>query len=67
MALDLDGIAVSTGSACHSGATEPSHALTTLGYSEAEARGAIRVSFLPGTTEEQVARLLEALRRCLAR
>ena len=67
MALDLDGFAVSTGSACHSGATKPSHALITLGYAEAEARSALRFSFLPMTTEAQVARLLEALRKILSR
>jgi len=67
MALDLDGFAVSTGSACHSGATKPSHALTTLGYSEAEARSALRISFLPDATEDQVSRLVDALRKILAR
>jgi cysteine desulfurase len=67
MALDLDGFAVSTGSACHSGATKPSHALMTLGYSEAEARSALRFSLLPEATEDQVARLLDALRKILAR
>jgi cysteine desulfurase len=67
MALDLDGFAVSTGSACHSGATKPSHALTTLGYSEAEARSALRISLLPDATEAQVGRLLDALRRILSR
>lgn len=67
IALDLAGFAVSTGSACHSGATRPSHAITTLGYSEAEARSVIRVSMLPGTTSEQVAALAGALRRILRR
>jgi cysteine desulfurase len=67
MALDLEGFAVSTGSACHSGATKPSHALMTLGYSEAEARSALRISLLPGTSEAAVQALAEALRRILAR
>ena len=65
IALDLAGFAVSTGSACHSGATRPSHALTALGYAEADARSALRVSLLPGTTESAVAALLAALRGIL--
>ncbi len=67
MALDLDGLALSTGSACHSGAVKPSHAVMSLGYSEAEARSVIRVSMLPGTTEAQVERLLVALKKVLKR
>ncbi len=67
MALDLDGIALSTGSACHSGAVKPSHAVMSLGYGEAEARSVIRVSLLPGTTEPQVERLLAGLKKVLKR
>ena len=66
-ALDLEGIAVSTGSACHSGAVKPSHAVMSLGYSEAEARSVIRVSMLPGATEAEVGRLVVALRKVLKR
>jgi cysteine desulfurase len=67
MALDLDGFAISTGSACHSGAVKPSHAVMSLGYSEAEARSVIRVSMLPGTTEGEVERLVAALKKALKR
>jgi cysteine desulfurase len=67
MALDLAGFAVSTGSACHSGAVKPSHAITSLGYSEGDARSVIRVSMLPGTTRTQVEALLGALARILKR
>ena len=67
MALDLAGFAVSTGSACHSGATRPSHAVMSLGYSDAEARGALRVSMLPGTSESDVAALAEALKQVLSK
>jgi cysteine desulfurase len=67
IALDLAGFAVSTGSACHSGATKPSHAITALGYSEVEARSVIRVSMLPGTTAQAVEGLLAALKRILKR
>lgn len=67
IALDLAGFAVSTGSACHSGATRPSHAVTSLGYSEAEARSVIRVSMLPGTPRSAVEALAAALKRVLKR
>jgi len=65
IALDLAGFAVSTGSACHSGATRASHAITTLGYSEAEARSVIRISMLPGTPRTAVEGLVAALKRVL--
>ncbi|MGZ6260761.1 MAG: cysteine desulfurase family protein, partial [Candidatus Limnocylindrales bacterium] len=44
LALDLEGLACSTGSACTSGSNEPSHVLTAMGYPEDEARGALRLS-----------------------
>ncbi len=67
MAMDLAGFATSTGSACHSGATKPSHAIMALGYSEADARSVIRISMLPGTPETSVQRLLEALKKIIQR
>ena len=67
MAMDLTGFAISTGSACHSGATKPSHAIMALGYSEAEARQVIRISMLPGTEEASVQRLLDALKKIIKR
>ncbi len=67
MALDLDGFAVSTGSACHSGATKPSHAILALGFREEEARSVVRVSLLPGTTQVEVEALAAALRKVLKR
>lgn len=54
IALDLKGLSVSGGSACQSGATEPSHVLTAMGLSEARARGSIRISLSRLTTEEEV-------------
>jgi cysteine desulfurase len=66
-ALDLEGIAVSAGSACAAGASEPSHVLRALGKSEAEARDAIRFSLGAESTEGEVQFVVEALGRILAR
>ncbi|GAB4524995.1 MAG: cysteine desulfurase family protein [Amphiplicatus sp.] len=52
MAMDLAGIAISSGSACSSGKARPSHVLAAMGASEAEARASIRVSIGWATTEE---------------
>ncbi len=59
IALDLAGIAVSTGSACASGAVEPSHVLLDMGYEEDEARGAVRISLGWSTTPDEVDAFLE--------
>jgi cysteine desulfurase len=61
MLLDAAGIAVSTGSACQAGVPEPSHVLLAMGLTEAEARGALRVTLGPSTTEADVDALLDAL------
>ncbi len=61
--LDLAGFAVSTGSACHSGAVKPSHAITTLGYSSDEARSVVRFSLLPDARPAEVEALAAALKR----
>jgi cysteine desulfurase len=55
MALDLAGVAASTGSACVSGSNEVSHVLTAMGYPEDEARGALRFSLGRTTTAAEVA------------
>ncbi len=54
LALDLEGIAVSNGSACTSGSTDPSHVLTAMGYPSDEARGAIRLSLGRTTTDAEI-------------
>jgi cysteine desulfurase len=54
IALDLKGLSVSGGSACQSGATEPSHVLTAMGLSSTRARASIRFSLSKLTTEEEV-------------
>ena len=60
MALDLAGVSVSTGSACASGSTEPSHVLAAMGLSPERITGSIRFSLGWATTAEEIE---EALRR----
>ncbi len=67
MGLDLEGIAVSTGSACAAGAIEPSHVLLAMGKNEEEASSALRFSLGKDTTEEEVETVLEVLPRVLER
>lgn len=55
MALDLEGIEVSMGSACAAGAVEPSHVLSAMGRSATEARSSIRISLGWSTTPEEIA------------
>jgi cysteine desulfurase len=54
LALDLEGVAVSTGSACTTGSTEVSHVLAAMGYPDEEARGSLRLSLGRTTTETEV-------------
>lgn len=61
IALDLKGVACSTGAACSSGAIEPSHVLTAIGLAPAEARGSLRFSFGHANSAEDVDRALEIL------
>lgn len=61
IALDLRGYAVSSGSACSSGAVEPSHVLLAMGLSPEEARSSVRFSLGPENTEADVDGLIEAV------
>jgi cysteine desulfurase len=61
VALDLEGICVSSGPACSSGSSAPSHVLTAMGLPEKLAAGSIRVSTGWSTTEADVERFLEVL------
>ena len=54
IALDMKGVAVSGGSACHSGATEPSHVLMAMGLDKTRARASLRFSLLKTATDEDV-------------
>jgi cysteine desulfurase len=59
--LDAAGVAVSTGSACQAGVPEPSHVLMAMGRSEADARGALRITLGHESTDEDVDAFLAAL------
>ena len=66
IALDLKGLSVSGGSACQSGATEPSHVLTAMGLSPARARASIRFSLSKLTTAEEVEEALALIPTAVA-
>ena len=61
ISLDLKGFAVSSGSACSSGAVEPSHVLLAIGLSRERARASLRFSLGHSNTEEQVDALVDAV------
>ncbi len=66
IALDLRGYAVSSGSACSSGAVEPSHVLLAMGLTPEEARSSVRFSLGPENTEAEVDGLIEAVEASVA-
>ncbi|MBU1132383.1 cysteine desulfurase [Patescibacteria group bacterium] len=61
MLLDMDGVAVSTGSACSSGSLEPSHVLTAMGVQPKWAHGSIRISLGKDNTEVEVNTFIKSL------
>jgi cysteine desulfurase len=63
IALDLEGIAVSTGSACSSGTLEPSHVLRAMGLPTHRTQNSLRFSLGMFSTEEEVDRVVEVLPR----
>jgi cysteine desulfurase len=67
IALDLSGVAVSTGSACSSGRVEPSAVLLAMGLTPDEAKSTVRFSLSRFTTEEEVDRVAELLRELVPR
>lgn len=66
IALDLKGVAVSGGSACHSGATEPSHVLMAMGLDKNRARASLRFSLLKTVTEAEVDHVLQVVPEAVA-
>ncbi len=67
IALDLEGVAVSTGSACSSGTLEPSHVLRAMGFSPHRTQNSIRFSLGLGNTEAEVDYVVRALPGIVAR
>jgi cysteine desulfurase len=67
MAFDLEGIAVSSGSACSSGKVAKSHVLAAMGVAQEISQGAIRVSLGWNTTEGQIDTFIAAWRKIIAR
>jgi cysteine desulfurase len=67
IALDLEGVAISTGSACSSGSLEPSHVLTAMGLRPEVVQGSLRFSFSWHTTEDEVKEAVEILVKVVAR
>jgi cysteine desulfurase len=67
IALDLEGIAVSTGAACSSGTLEPSHVLRAMGLPAHRVQSAIRFSLGAGTTDADIDRVLDVLPPIVAR
>lgn len=65
--LDIDGICVSNGSACTSGAMEPSHVLKGIGLTDAIARSSVRVSFGKQNNKSDVTLFVEKLEKILDR
>lgn len=67
IAMDLKGIAVSTGSACASGSVEPSHVLQALGLTREQVRGSLRFSLGAYTTREELEYAVSVLSESIAR
>jgi len=65
--LDLEGVAVSSGSACSSGTLEPSHVLRAMGCSHARALGSVRFSLGASTTEDAIDHAIDAVVRVVTR
>jgi cysteine desulfurase len=63
MALDLAGVAASSGSACASGSLDPSHVLLAMGLSLEEALGSLRLTVGYDTAEEGIEQVFHVLRR----
>ncbi len=66
-ALDLEGVSVSAGAACHSGSIEPSKTLLAMGRTPDEARGSLRFSLGQGVDAAQIERVVELLGKLVPR
>ena len=59
--LDMQGFCVSSGSACTSGAVDPSHVLRAIGLTDTEAKGSLRISLDRENTSEEVEKLVQTI------
>lgn len=66
-ACDLEGVEVSTGSACTTGSVEPSHVLLAMGIDADAAAGSLRVTLGRETTRDEILRALGVIERCVGR
>jgi cysteine desulfurase len=67
LALDLAGVAASSGSACASGSLDPSHVLLAMGLTLNQALGSLRLTTGYATTDEEISRAIDVLRSVLSR
>ena len=67
MLLDMEGVAVSTGSACTSHSVEPSHVLKAMGIEEQLANGSIRFSFSKNLSKSDIDYAVEALEKVVSK
>jgi len=67
MALDLAGVAVSTGAACAAGGAEPSHVLKAMKLDPLRVQSSLRLSLGRSTTEEDVDEAARVIRDCVER
>jgi cysteine desulfurase len=65
--LDMNGIAASSGSACTTGSTEPSHVLSAIGLAQAQVNGSLRLSLGKGNDEVQIDRTIDVLEESVIR
>jgi cysteine desulfurase len=67
LGLDIEGVAVSTGSACSAGDLRPSHVLMAIGIPEEESHGSLRVTLGKYTTKTEIDRFIKSLKEVVAR
>jgi cysteine desulfurase len=67
LALDLEGVCASVGSACTTGSLEPSHVLAAMGYPDDEARGSLRLSLGRTTSDDEIERAVRIVPSTIAR
>ena len=63
--MDMEGVAISYGSACSARAFQPSKAIKALGYSETRAKESVRISIGRETKQEDVSKFIEAFREAV--